>query len=266
MASFHVMAGATEVPAPVVIRKITIADLFTVLQKGIDDFWEKPSHYFFAALIYPVVGVVLAMYASGQNALPLLYPLVSGFALLGPFAAIGLYEISRRREQGLESTWHDAFRVIHSPAIPSIAALGLGLVVAFIVWLYAAQTLYQSLFGEYAATSVGTIWEQVTGTPQGGTLFILGNAVGFVFAFAVLATTVIAFPLMLDRDVGIITAIGASMRAMIVNPIPMLAWGIIVAALVALGSLPFLVGLAVVMPVLGHATWHLYRKLVEPAR
>jgi uncharacterized membrane protein len=265
MATFHVMAGGVETQAPVIIRKITIADLFSALRQGIEDFWEKPSHYVFLALIYPVVGVVLAMLASGQNALPLLYPLVSGFALVGPFAAIGLYEISRRREQHLDTSWRHAFEVLRSPSIPSIAALGLLLVVVFLVWLYTAQTIYESLFGEFAATSIPVIIDQVFNTAQGRTLFIVGNAIGFIFALVVLATTAIAFPLLLDRDVGLVSAIGASLRAMIVNPVPMLAWGLIVAVLVALGSLPFFVGLAVVMPILGHATWHLYRKIVPRA-
>lgn len=265
MATFHVMAGAAETQAPVIIRKITISDLFSALRQGIEDFWEKPSHYVFLALIYPVVGVVLAMLASGQNALPLLYPLVSGFALVGPFAAIGLYEISRRREQHLDTSWRHAFEVLRSPSIPSIAALGLLLVVVFLVWLYTAQTIYESLFGEFAATSIPVIIDQVFNTAQGRTLFIVGNAIGFIFALVVLATTAIAFPLLLDRDVGLVSAIGASLRAMMVNPVPMLAWGLIVALLVALGSLPFFVGLAVVMPILGHATWHLYRKIVPRA-
>jgi uncharacterized membrane protein len=262
MTQFHVMAGASDLAQPVTIRKIGLDDLFASLRQGIDDFWEKPSHYVFLALIYPVVGVVLAMLASGQNALPLLYPLISGFALLGPLAAIGLYEISRRREQGLDTHWRHAFDVRHSPALPSIVALGMFLVAVFIAWLYTAQSLYESLFGEYAATSIPVVINQVTGTPEGQQLFFLGNLIGFCFALVVLATTVIAFPLLLDRDVGIVEAVTASIRAMVTNPIPMLAWGLIVAVLLVLGSLPFFIGLAVVMPVLGHATWHLYRKLV----
>ena len=265
MTHFHVMAGAVDTPAPVVIRTIQVADLVTVLRKGVDDFWEKPSHYFFLALIYPILGVVLAMYASGQNALPLLYPLIAGFALLGPLAAVGLYEMSLRREQGMESHWRDAFAVFHSPALPSIAALGLMLVGVFLLWLYSAQYLYQSIFGEFAATSIPVIVQQVFQTSEGRALFIVGNAIGFLFALVVLSTTVIAFPLLLDRDVGIVAAVTASLRAMIVNPVPMLAWGVIVAALLLLGSVPFLLGLALVMPVLGHATWHLYRKVVAPA-
>lgn len=261
MSQFHVMADAHEHVEPVAINRIALTDITAALRAGIDDFWARPSHYVFLALIYPLAGIVIAMLAAGQNALPLLYPLMSGFALLGPITAIGLYEISRRREQGLDTAWHHAFDVRHSPALFSILALGLMLMVVFILWLYTAQTLYQSLFGEFAATSIPTVFEQVFTTQEGRTLLIVGNLVGFCFALMVLMTTVIAFPLLLDRDVGLIAAISASIRAMVKNPIEMLAWGALVAVALLLGTLPFFVGLALVVPVLGHATWHLYRRL-----
>jgi uncharacterized membrane protein len=118
MANFHVVAGASEAPAHPVVRKITPADLKEALAKGFDDFWAMPSHLVFLGLIYPVVGVCLAALTFSNNALPLLYPLASGFALIGPFAGIGLYEISRRRELGLSTSWQDAFNVLKSPSIP----------------------------------------------------------------------------------------------------------------------------------------------------
>jgi uncharacterized membrane protein len=264
MANFHIVAGAGETPAYPVVRRITPADLKDALAKGFDDFWAMPSHLVFLGLIYPIVGVCLAALTFSNNALPLLYPLASGFALIGPFAAIGLYEISRRRELGLPASWQDAFDVLRSPSIPSIIALGVILLVIFLTWLTTARMLYQSLFGYAAPESYSQFINQVLTTSEGRRLIVLGNALGFVFAALVLSISVISFPLLLDRDVGVAVAVYTSVKAVVMNPLAMALWGLIVAVALLIGSIPLFVGLAIVMPVLGHATWHLYRRLVEP--
>ena len=186
MASFHVIAGASETLEHTKIRKIGISDLFDALKRGVDDFMVKPSHIVFLCLIYPLVGVVLAAWTSGNNALPLLFPLVSGFALIGPFAAIGLYEISRRREAGLDTSWGHAFEVRNSPALPAIAAVGIMLVAIFIAWLLTAQMFYQHLFGPAPPESLSGFIIEIFATGRGWTLIILGHAIGFVFAVVVL--------------------------------------------------------------------------------
>ncbi|CUX61530.1 DUF2189 domain-containing protein [Agrobacterium genomosp. 3] len=264
MTAFHVMAGARGEFARPEVRKIGIADIVDALRLGLADFKEKPSHYVFLCLMYPIAGVFLVMWSSGANLLPLIYPLMSGFALIGPLAAIGLYEISRRREQGMDSSWRYALEVRHSPAMPSIIAVGLMLFALFIVWLIVAQSLYTSTFDATGPISLSTFLSDVLTTPQGLSLIIWGNLAGFVFAVIVLATTVVAFPLLLDRDVGAVAAVDASIRATLANPVPVALWGLIVAALLVVGTIPVFVGLAVIMPVLGHATWHLYRKLIVP--
>lgn len=264
MAGFHVMAGATEGYNHVAVRKISFSDVTTSLRQGAEDFWEKPSHYVFLCLIYPLVGVVLISWTSGNNALPLLFPLVSGFALLGPIAALGLYEISRRRELGLDTSWRRAFDVRHSPALPSIIAVGIWLFALFIVWLLVAKALYVSIFGASTPASMSMFLHEVFRTEQGRDLMLWGNLIGLALAIIALATTVIAFPLLLDRDVGVVAAVEASARAVMINPLQMLFWGLIVAICLVLGSILFFAGLAVVIPILGHATWHLYRKVVEP--
>jgi len=264
MANFHIVAGASEAPAHPVVRKITPADLKEALAKGFDDFWAMPSHLVFLGLIYPILGVCLAALTFSNNALPLLYPLASGFALVGPFAGIGLYEISRRRELGLSTSWQDAFDVLKSPSIPSIIALGVVLLVIFLVWLTTARLLYQSIFGYAVPTSLAGLINQVLTTSEGMRLIAMGNILGFVFAVAVLSISVISFPLLLDRDVGVAVAVYTSVKAVVMNPFTMALWGLIVAAALLVGSIPLFVGLAIVMPVLGHATWHLYRRVVEP--
>ena len=213
MAGFHVIAGASETLEHISVRRIAVSDLVEALRRGFDDFMVKPSHVIFLALIYPVVGVVLAAWTSGNNALPLLFPLVSGFALIGPFAALGLYEISRRREAGLDTSWSHAFEVKDSPALPAIAAVGVFLVAIFIVWLLTAQMFYVQMFGSQPPASLSSFINDVFATGRGWTLIVLGHAIGFVFAAIVLCTTVIAFPLLLDRDVGAYEAIHTSVRA-----------------------------------------------------
>src|SRR4051794_18215905 len=160
-----------------------------------------PSHAVFLCLIYPVVGFVLARLVLGANVLPLLFPLMAGFALIGPLAALGLYELSRRREQGHEVSVSDAFAVLRSPRIGAIAVLGSMLVVIFLAWLVAAQTIYYALFGDTAPVSIAEFARQIFTTRAGWTLILVGNAVGFLFAVTVLMLSVVSFPLLLDRRV-----------------------------------------------------------------
>lgn len=263
--SFHVYANAAGTFDHVRVRKIGVSDLFEALRRGFDDFMVKPSHVIFIIVIYPIVGVLLAAWtSSGASALQLLFPLMSGFALIGPFAALGLYEISRRREEGLDTSWRHAFDLRHSPALPSIAAVGTMLFAIFITWLLTAQALYVDAFGPTPPASLPGFIRDIFSTDNGRMLLVAGNAIGFVFAVVVLCTTVIAFPLLLDRDVGAYEAVHASVRAVAANPVQMALWGLIVAVLLAIGSLPLFAGLTVVLPILGHATWHLYRKVIEP--
>ncbi len=263
MAAFHVLAdarGELDFPA---VRTIGFADLGAALAAGWRDFWRKPSHLAFLGLIYPFAGVVIALWTSGANAWPLIYPLVSGFALLGPIAALPIYEMSRRQELGLDTDWRSAFGVLRSPAMPAIIAVGICLLALFTVWLIVAQFLYEQLFGIGSPANLAEFIAQVTRTPEGIQLMIWGNLIGLCFAAVALATAVISVPLLVDRDGGAAAAIQSSIRASLRNPLVIAVWGLIVAALLVIGSLPLLGGLAIVVPVLGHATWHLYRRIVE---
>jgi uncharacterized membrane protein len=264
MPNIHVFTGAGESPAYPIVRKIGAADLKDAVAKGIDDFLAMPTHVIFLAVIYPVVGLLLAAITFGHDLMPLLFPLAGGFALIGPFAAIGLYELSRQRERGVEVSWKHAFGLLRYPSLDAIAAMGMVLMVVFLIWLATAQLLYQSLFGYGSPQSISQFLSDILTTSAGWTLIIAGNGIGFLFAALALTISVVSFPLLLDRDVGAIVAMHTSVRAVLRNPLMMAAWGLFVAAALVIGSLPFLVGLAVVLPVLAHSTWHLYRKVVEP--
>jgi uncharacterized membrane protein len=264
MAHVHILMGTETAHARPAVRRIGLSDIRDALARGLDDFWAMPTHAVFLCLIYPVVGVVLARLALGYDILSLLFPLAAGFALIGPFAAIGFYELSRRREQDLDISWEHIFDVVRSPSRGAIAALGFLLLTIFVIWIAVAQAIYVANFGYEPAASIPHFIRQIFSTPAGWTLIIVGNFVGFLFAVTVLTISVVSFPLLLDRDVGAVEAVLTSGRAVAANPWTMALWGLIVAGLLVIGSLPLLFGLAVVVPILGHSTWHLYRKVVEP--
>ena len=259
--SLHHVQDTIRSPAPAV-RKIKVADLREALRLGFADFEAYRTDVLFIGLVYTVVGLVLARVAFGMDLVPLLFPLASGFALIGPFAAIGLYEMSRLREQGVEVRWSNAFDVFKAPAVGAIAVLGGILIALFLVWLMTAWQIYLWKFGPEPIVSLQQFAQDVFRTPGGQSMIVTGVGAGFVFALIAMSISIVSFPLLLDRDVGVDTAIRTSVRAVIANPGPMALWGLIVAAGLVLGSAPLFVGLVVVLPVLGHATWHLYRRLV----
>ncbi len=241
-----------------------MADVREALAEGWGDFAACRTDVALVCLVYPVAGLVLAQLVFGYGLLPLLFPLASGFALLGPIAAVGLYEMSRRREQGATVNWADSFGVIASPRFGAIFVLGLFLLAIFLIWLAAANAIYTVTLGPEPPVSLGTFLHDVFNTPGGWEMIVAGVGVGFLFALLVLAVSVVSFPMLLDRDVGLPVAVVTSVRAMAANPGPMAVWGLVVAGGLTVGSVPLFLGLVIVLPVLGHSTWHLYRKVVVP--
>jgi uncharacterized membrane protein len=249
--------------APPQIRTLTIDDLKTALKKGFDDMGEFRSDVIFVCLLYPLMGMALVAIALQGDYIQLLFPVLSGFALTGPVAAVGLYEMSRRREAGIPVNWLALIDVLKSPKFGGVVALALFHFVIFIIWVMAADLIYTLTVGPSdVPLSMTEFATRVLTTPGGWAMIIIGVAVGFAFALVVLACSVVSFPMLLDRSVGLPVAVMTSIRVARANPVPIAIWGVIVAAGLALGSIPALLGLVIVMPVLGHATWHLYRAAV----
>src|SRR5271169_6213430 len=261
--AFHVYFGPEALAAPPQVRQIGPHDCFSALREGVDDFLAMPTYPAFVGLFYAVAGIALVAMSSFTSALQLVFPLAAGFALIGPFVAIGLYEMSRRRERGLAVASTDALTVLRSPALPSILAFGLLLFAVFAAWIFAAELIYVWLYGPNPPAGAIPFLQDVLSTGRGWTLIVLGVLVGFCFAALALGISVVSFPLMLDRDLGLVPALEASLRVTRANPLAVACWGLIVAVALILGSLPVFFGLAVVMPVLGHATWRLYRRAIE---
>ena len=245
------------------IREISGNDLQLALRLGLRDFAAARTDVAFLCLIYPVIGVFLALVTARGGLIPLMFPVAAGFTLVGPFAALGLYEISRRREMTGSANWLAAFDVLRSPALGSICLLGAALIGLFLLWLAVALGIYDATLGPQAPASVAAFADELFTTPAGWAMMVAGMLAGAVFAVAALAISVVSFPMLLDRPVSLRTAIGYSVYAVRRNPGTLGLWGLIIAAGLFLGSLPCFLGLIVVLPVLGHSTWHLYRRLIR---
>jgi len=253
---------------PLTVSRITVAELKEVLAKGFDDFMAYRTDIIFLIAVYPIISVIVIAASFRYELIPLVFPIVSGSAILGPFVGVFLYEMSRRRELNLQRhhadnhSWANAFSVVRARSFGKIMMLGMMLVAMYLLWLVCAWSIYQATQGPTTAETMGRFIHDLFLTQGGWWLIVVGCGVGFLFAVAALVTTVVAFPLLLDREVGLGTAVLTSIRAAQANPGPIAAWGLVVAGGLVLGAIPLFIGLVIVMPVLCHATWHLYRKLV----
>ena len=265
-----IQAMPVSVETPVAVRQIHMPDLRASLAEGWRDFEEKRGDILVVGFLYPLLGLIVAALALDDRFVPLAFPLCAGLSLLGPAVAVGFYELARRRERGEESDWGhflDGFRRNGA----SIALATLVLAAIFVLWLAAAWLLYTSAFGggymmwsfsQLNSVTLPDFLSHLFTTREGWSLILLGNLVGAGFAIVVLALSVVTFPMLVDRQVDVLTAFGVSLRAFAANWKSLLGWGVMVGALLVLGAIPAFIGLAVVLPVLGYATWHLYTRMV----
>ena len=246
------------------VRTITDDDLRSSLHQGLGDFLAMRGDIFFAGLIYTLIGVAAVVMTTNRPLMPFFFPVVAGVGLLGPVAAVGFYELARRREDGRgDHNWSHFFDVVKRPAADDMAVVAGLLLLIFLAWLFAAGALYGLLFGFWTPTSIGDFLAAVFTTPKGWALIVLGGVVGAAFGWLVLALSVASLPLMVDCDVSASEAVSASWRASHANKALMFCWALIVTGLLILGSAPLFVGLAFVLPWLGYSTWHLYSRLVD---
>jgi uncharacterized membrane protein len=255
--------ATVQTPARYAVRKIGSADLQWALAEGWRDFQEKRGDLIFVALLYPAIGLIAAVLLFNDAALPLFFPVAAGLSILGPAVASGFYELARRREAGLEATWRHFFDPLFGPARDTLLMLTVGLMVIFGIWIAFAYGIYAATMGPDFPHGIAEFARRIFLTPAGWAMMLIGNLAGAVFALIVLVCTVVSFPMAVDKPVDPGTALDASIRAFRANPGMIIGWGVRVALLLVLGALPAFIGLAVVLPVLGYATWHLYTRLVE---
>ncbi|HEX4180960.1 MAG TPA: DUF2189 domain-containing protein [Caulobacteraceae bacterium] len=245
------------------VRRINEGDLNWALAEGWKDFKAKRGELVFLALIYPIVGFIAAAVAFNGRLLPMFFPLVAGLSILGPAVASGFYELARRREAGLESGWIHFLDPLSGRSRTPLAVLTAGLAILFLAWLAVASLIYAATLGADHPAGAADFFGRLFTTPEGWTLIVAGNLAGLTFAVLTLVLSLVSFPMVVDKPVDAGAAILTSIHAALENPRASAMWGLRVAGLLVLGSLPMFVGLAVVLPVLGYATWHLYTRLIE---
>ena len=249
---------------PLPVRHITESDLSWALAEGWKDFRDKRGDLIFAGVLYPVIGLCAAVLARNDQVLPLFFPLVAGLSILGPAVASGFYELARRREEGGDASWWHFLDPLRGRSREGLLLLlTLGLAGLFLLWLAAAWLIYEATIAGYNPVGAGQFVDRLLHTREGWTMIVLGNLAGLVFAIATLLFSVVSFPMVVDKSVDAPTAVATSLRAVQANPKVMASWGLRVAGLLFLGCLPAFIGLAVVLPVLGYATWHLYTRVVQ---
>ncbi len=244
------------------VRALTSEDLRWALAQGWDDFKHKRGDLILLPFIYPVVGALASVFAFNSSLFPLIFPLAGGFALVGPVAAAGFYELARRREAKIDSSWWHFLDPLKGRSRLPIAVLTVMLAVIFLAWMGAAQAIYTNTLGSLGPANPDTFVRDLFGTSQGISMIIIGNIVGALFAVVTLALAAFSFPMVVDKGTEPLVAVVTSVAAFRRSPATMIGWGIRVAAILALGALPLFVGLLVALPVLGYATWHLYTRAV----
>ncbi len=255
-----VNASAEKIP----VRKITDEDLRWSLRQGLEDFGAMRGDLLFAGFIYTFIGLAAVVMTTNRPLMPFFLPVVAGVGLLGPVAAVGFYELARRREKGEKgNNWTHFLDFRKRPAADDMGIVAGLLLAIFALWLLAAGALYVALFGWSTPTSIAGFVIMVLTTVKGWALIILGAVVGAIFGWAVLGLSVVSMPMLVDCDVSASEAVSASWRATHANKAEMIRWGLIVGGLLVLGSIPLFVGLAFVLPWLGYSTWHLYTRLID---
>jgi uncharacterized membrane protein len=246
-----------------VVRPITANDIAEALGQGLRDFQAKPLYGLAFGGLYALGGIVILLSLTSLGLVYLAYPLAAGFALIGPFVAIGLYEVSRRREAGQPVSFGNIWSTVTSRG--EIGWMAFVTLFVFVMWMYQVRLLIALLIGLNASFSSLREFMTVVLTTNEGLVFLaIGNLVGAALSLILFSLTVVSFPLLLDRDVDFVTAMVTSVRAVVTSPLPMIGWAAIIVILLIVSALPYFLGLLVTLPVLGHATWHLYRRIVAP--
>lgn len=248
---------------PPEIGRFGFADIGAILAAGWRDFRRAPAFGLFFALPYVLGGMLIYLQLDVLERSYWIIPVGLGFPLLAPFLAVGLYEVSRRLESGEPLDWPGILGVVFRQKDRQIPSMAMVIIMIFMFWVFVAHLVFALFMGLEPMVNILTNWQDTILTRNGLTMLAVGTLTGAALAFALFSLTVVSLPLLLDRELDFITAMIASVQLVGANLLPMLTWGLVIAALTFAGMLPFFLGLLVVLPVLGHASWHLYRRTLS---
>ncbi|RFU14072.1 DUF2189 domain-containing protein [Rhodobacteraceae bacterium W635] len=256
----HGLPEASKVPAP---RTMEVGDLRRALVAGWRDYRRKPMMGVFFSLIYVVGGWLIYLFLFVTEQIWWALPFTVGFPLIAPFLAVGLYEVSRRLELG-ETDWrrNDIFGVVWRQRLRQLPLMSWVIIVYFLFWSFFAHMLFALFMGPSVLMNVSSSYAYLL-QPEGLLMLLVGSAFGAVFAFVLFCLTVISLPLLLDKELDFVTAMLTSIAVVKRNPKIMIGWGVVIAGLTFVAMLPALMGLFIALPVLGHASWHVYRSALE---
>ncbi|SDT89122.1 DUF2189 domain-containing protein [Stappia sp. ES.058] len=249
-------------PDPTRVNPIGFDAIVDALGAGMRDFRKAPRFGLFFGGVYAAGGIIVLLTASAFQMSYLSYPLAIAFGLVGPFVAVGLYEVSRRLESGEPLTWRGVLGVIWAQRRRELAWMAFVVLFVQIMWMYQVRLLLALFLGFQSFSSFSAFVEVLVTTPEGLMFLLIGNIVGAALSVVLFSLTVVSFPMLLDREVDFITAMITSVRSVVTSPGPMIGWALIITVTMLLSMLPVFAGLLVTLPVLGHTTWHLYRRLV----
>ncbi|MDF1608139.1 DUF2189 domain-containing protein [Hoeflea sp. YIM 152468] len=247
------------------IRDLSLHDVKASLVEGWGDFRVHPGYGLFFGGIYMIGGLLILGFLTRIGSPWMIIPLAIGFPLLGPFVAVGLYEVSRRRRMGEPVTRKGVLTQVFHQRERQLGWMAFVVMFIFWIWIYQVRLLFALFLGFKSFSGWGRFSEIVLSTPEGWGFLGVGTLVGAFLATVLFSTTVIALPMLAEREVDFVTAMITSITTVAKNPLPMLGFGLVAGSATLLALLPAFAGLLLVLPVLGHATWHLYRRATSPA-
>ncbi len=264
------MAKQTPVkPAPgntmPVVRHIGLDDVRAAFVAGVRDFSRAPLFGLFFGGFYALGGLLAVAFVARLDMHYMIYPLAIGFPLVGPFIAVGIYEVSRCLHEGRPLTWSGVLTTVWRQKGRELSIMAFVTLFIMWMWMYQVRLLVALFLGFRSMSTLDGFINMVLNTGDGLRFLAAGHIVGALLYAVLFSVTVVSIPLLLDREVDFVTAIITSIKAVLTNPIAMMVWGLVVLVLTGLALLPAFLGLFIVLPILGHATWHLYQRVVEPA-
>ena len=244
------------------VNALSVADLRAALMAGLSDFARAPLYGLGIGAIFALIGATIVLALTVWDIPWMIYPFAIGFPLIGPFAAVGLFEVSRRLEKGEPISWSIVFSAVWRQRGRELSWMAFVMLFFFWMWMYQVRLLIALFLGRLSFATLEKFFNIVLYTPEGWLFLAVGHLVGAALALVLFSITVVSIPLLMERNYDFVTAMITSVKSVVASPVVMLGWGVFVTLAIIAASLPLFAGLLVVLPILGHATWHIYKRAV----